>query len=103
EIAGKSIQKAERIRESKDRTPAPAKAPKRRLSFNEKYALETLPGRIDALEKKIRELHKQLDEPGLYARDRMAFERISATLAAAQKELADAEDQWLALEVLREE
>jgi ATP-binding cassette subfamily F protein uup len=56
-----------------------------------------------ALQSKVRTLHQKLDDPGLYARDRNAFDTTSAALAAAQTELAAAEEKWLALEVLREE
>ena len=35
-------------------------------------------------------------------RDRKAFEQVSAALAAAQIELAAAEERWLELEILRE-
>ncbi len=88
-------------------TKKPAEAgetkPKRRLSFNEKHALETLPGRIEALEKRISDLQAQLDDPGLYAKDRQAFEKISAALVKTQNELTEAEHRWLELEILREE
>ena len=76
---------------------------KRRLSFNEKHALETLPKSIAALQAKIHELQTTLDDHDLYARDRKRFEEASLALTAAQSELAGAEDQWLALEILREE
>src|SRR5262249_3812582 len=79
-----------------------AKPGKRRLSFNEKYALETLPGEIAALQTKIRAAQEKLADPGLYARDRKAFDAISAGLVAAQDALAAAEDKWLELEILRE-
>ena len=70
---------------------------KRRLSFNEKHALETLPARIAALEKDIAALQKKLSDPALYAKDRPAFEEASAALAKAQEELAEAEHRWLEL------
>ena len=79
------------------------KAGKRRLSFNEKHALESLPKSIAALQAKIRANQELLADPGLYARDRKAFEEASATLAAAQAELVAAEEKWLTLEILREE
>jgi ATP-binding cassette subfamily F protein uup len=82
--------------------PAPA-TPKRRLTFNDKHALETLPGRIAALHADLQRLQQRLDEPDLYARDRKAFEDTSAAFAAAQTELAAAEERWLELEILREE
>jgi ATP-binding cassette subfamily F protein uup len=76
---------------------------KRRLSFNEKHALETLPARIAALEKEIARLQERLHDPALYAKDRSAFDAASAALAKAQNELAEAEHRWLELEILREE
>jgi ATP-binding cassette subfamily F protein uup len=83
--------------------PAAPQGGKRKLSFNEKYALETLPGEIAALQETIRAAQEKLADPGLYARDRKAFDEISAKLVAAQGELSTAEDKWLELEILREE
>jgi ATP-binding cassette subfamily F protein uup len=83
--------------------PRPPPQEKRRLSFHEKHALETLPKSMAALRARVRALHQQLDDPGLYARDRKAFDTTSAALAAAQSELTAAEEKWLALEMLREE
>ena len=76
---------------------------KRRLSFNEKHALETLPKTIAGLQVKIHTLQKTLHDPDLYARDRKTFDEASLALADAQAELTAAEDQWLALEILREQ
>lgn len=82
--------------------PAPA-AGKRRLSFNEKHALETLPKSIEKLQAEMARQQRRLDDPDLYARDRAAFDQASAALAKAQAELQQAEDRWLELEMLREE
>jgi len=82
---------------------AGAPAPKRRLSFNDKHALETLPARIAKLEAEIATLSKTIADPNLYARDRAAFDTASAALGKAQADLAAAEDEWLRLEELREE
>jgi ATP-binding cassette subfamily F protein uup len=87
------------------RTPA-ATAPKpgkRKLSFNDKHALDTLPKQMQRLEARSKELQAKLADPTLYARDRVAFDAASAALAAAQAELAAAEEKWLELEMLREE
>jgi len=81
----------------------PAKTAKRRLSFNEKHALETLPEQIAGLQTKLRQLQDRLGDPGLYARDREAFTQASAALSATQSELIAAEERWLELEMLREE
>ena len=89
----------------KKETKAVASAPaaKRRLSFNEKHALETLPKTIAKLHAEIARQQRLLDDPSLYAKDRSKFDEASAALAKAQQELATAEDRWLELEVLREE
>ncbi|QJP13864.1 ATP-binding cassette domain-containing protein [Starkeya sp. ORNL1] len=84
--------------------PAPAKATgKRKLSFKEKHALEQLPKRIATLEAEIAKLSVKMQTPNFYTRDPAGFEKTSAALAKAQGELAAAEEEWLALEMLREE
>jgi ABC transport system ATP-binding/permease protein len=102
DIARDATGKPAKPREPKTPPAAEPKAGRRRLSFNEKYALETLPGEIAALQEKIRAAHEKLADPALYARDRKAFDEISAGLVAAQDALAAAEDKWLELEILRE-
>jgi ABC transport system ATP-binding/permease protein len=85
------------------RAAAPAAASKRRLNFNEKHALETLPKTMKKLQAEIAKQQKLLDDPDLYAKDRKKFDAASAAIAKAQEELAASEDRWLELEVLREE
>ena len=85
-------------------TGAPASAPAaRKLSFKEKHALETLPVRMSGLENEIKTLQAKLAEPDLYRRDPKTFAATTARLGTAQAELAEAEEQWLALEMRREE
>jgi ATP-binding cassette subfamily F protein uup len=97
----KAAPSAEEMKET--RQPAPSSAPKRRLSFNEKHALETLPKTIEKLQAEIAKQQRLLDDPDLYRKDRKKFDEASAAIATAQTELAAAEDRWLELEVLREE
>jgi ATP-binding cassette subfamily F protein uup len=85
------------------RQQAPSAAPKRRLSFNEKHALETLPRTIAGLQAEISRQQRLLDDPDLYRKDRRTFDAASQAIAVAQLELTAAEDRWLELEVLREE
>ena len=82
---------------------APSAAPKRRLNFNEKHALETLPKTIAKLQTDIAKYQKIIDDPDLYRKDRKKFDETSIAIAAAQQELTAAEDRWLELEMLREE
>jgi ABC transport system ATP-binding/permease protein len=87
-----------------DKPPRTTDGPsKRKLSFNEKHALEMLPGRIATLEAEIGQLHTLLADTTLYVRDRPTFDRASSALTALQSELAAAEEQWLALELKRDE
>jgi ATP-binding cassette subfamily F protein uup len=99
--AVKAAPSAEEKKEVKAATPSAA--PKRRLSFNEKHALEMLPKTMAKLQAEIAKQQKLLDDPDLYAKDRKKFDAASAAMAKAQEELSVAEDRWLELEVLREE
>ncbi len=81
-------------------TPIPG--PKKRLSFHEKHALETLPNTIAKLQIDIAAYQQRLADPALYARDRKSFDDLSAALVEAQSTLQAAEERWLELEILRE-
>jgi ABC transport system ATP-binding/permease protein len=83
--------------------PRQRKAGQRKLTFSDKHALETLPARIEALERTIASLQKNLSDSTLYARDPARFREVSEKLAAAETERAACEDRWLELEMLREE
>ena len=84
------------------RAPA-TRAAKRKLSFKEKHALDTLPGRIDALNAEVAALRKRLADPALFARDPALFRKSAADLEAAEQALAKSEEDWLELALLREE
>ncbi|ODT81493.1 MAG: elongation factor 3 [Pelagibacterium sp. SCN 64-44] len=96
-----------------EKTPRPTKpaaapaaatpAPKRKLSFKEKHALETLPKDIDKLDAEIAAINAVLSDPNFYTRDPNGFAARSKALEAAEAKKAAAEEQWLELEMLREE
>jgi ABC transport system ATP-binding/permease protein len=75
----------------------------RRMSFNDRRALEMLPARIAVLQTQIAELNAVVADPDLYARDPERFGATTRALAIARDELAAAEERWLTLEMLREE
>jgi ATP-binding cassette subfamily F protein uup len=93
---------------SKKSSPSssPASSPLKRkgkLSFNQAHTLKTLPGKMAKLEKQ-KEGHREiLADPNLYARDPEAFNTAAADLEAAETSLAAMEEEWLALELEREE
>ncbi|WP_234051336.1 MULTISPECIES: ABC-F family ATP-binding cassette domain-containing protein [unclassified Xanthobacter] len=82
---------------------APKEKAKKRLSFHEQHALKTLPDTMDKLRAQIAKLATTMADPSLYARDPATFEKTSAALAKAQAELDAAEEEWLRLEILKEE
>ena len=91
--------------------PSPAAVPapsvpdqkKRKMSFKEKHALETLPGEIDALGKGTAALQAKMADSGFYAQDPAGFEKAARELQVKQARVAEAEARWLELEMLREE
>ena len=80
-----------------------ASKPRRKMTFKEKHALKTLPEMIAKLDKEIATLSGKVADPKLYAKDAAAFNAASASLGKAQAEHAKIEEQWLELELLREE
>ncbi len=83
--------------------PPPPPPAKNRLNFKQQHALATLPATMQKLEAEIAQLGTALASPGLYERDRARFERFTAALQAKEAGLAAAEEEWLELELLREE
>ena len=87
----------------RSRGEAPSGRESGRLSFKDKHALEQLPARIAALETQVAEAHKTLADPALYCRDPAGYEVAAADLEQAEAALAAAEEEWLRLEMAREE
>jgi ATP-binding cassette subfamily F protein uup len=84
--------------------PAPRpRAPRQKLTFSDQHALKSLPGRIAALSAEIGRLEGKLSETDFYARDPAGFGAAGRALDTARGELAAAEDEWLRIELLREE
>ena len=75
----------------------------RKMSFKDKHALETLPGRIAGLEAEVSRLNAVLADGDLYTREPGRFAEATKGLERVTGELAAAEERWLALEMLREE
>jgi ABC transport system ATP-binding/permease protein len=103
DLTRETVKPAAVARERAAPAKAPSVAPKRRLNFNEKHALETLPSTIARLQAEIARQQEVLDDTDLYSKDRIKFDQASEALAKAERELHEAEDRWLELELLREE
>ncbi|CAD5247718.1 Holdfast attachment protein C [Bosea sp. 62] len=86
-------------------TPAPTAstaAAKRKLSFNEQHALKTLPQQLEKLQAEAGKLNTAL-AGDLYTRDPKLFAKATARLDEVTREIAQTEERWLELEMLREE
>jgi len=85
------------------RPPVERAASRRKLSFNERRALETLPRRIDELRADLDALEQKLAGADFAVREPAAFLEATKTYAELRDALTGAEDEWLGLEILREE
>lgn len=100
-VEARDMKVAERERSSAVQVSKPQA--KRKLSFKEKFALESLPAKMTALGLELSTLEQKLSDANLFARDPRGFEKIMARLTAVQAEKTNAEEQWLELEMMREE
>lgn len=83
--------------------PEPAKAPARKLSYKQKFALEALPKKMEEASAAIKRLEASLADPALFTRDPDGFNKSVATLDKERAALNAMEEEWLELEMLREE
>ncbi|MGV6801785.1 MAG: ATP-binding cassette domain-containing protein [bacterium] len=88
----------------KKTTPAPRqKSTSGKLSYKDKYALEQLPVEIAKLEKQIATLEMDMADPDLFTTAPEKFQSLAKTLDEKRQSLAEKEEQWLSLELKREE
>lgn len=104
----KGIQEDRRIEKQKRKTeevPSSDGALKGRvkLSFKQKFALENLPAEISRAQTEISLREEKMSDPDLFSRDPSAFQKIADELATIREGLAAMEEEWLELEILREE
>ncbi len=92
-----------RIDEAPKARPREKPAGRPRLTNKEQHALTTLPQKIDELRAKKAKLQALLDDPDLYTKDSAKFGRAGTMLGEVEAELARAEEEWLELEIRREE
>ena len=100
-VAARSAAKP--TREGNAARAAPAGGSSRKMSFKDQHALTTLPATMEKLQKEIGVLQSWLADPGLYTRDPKGFATRTAALVEREAALAAAEEEWLRLEMLREE
>lgn len=76
---------------------------RKKLSFNQQHALKTLPDRIAKTEAEVARLQSVLADPELYTKDPKRYEASAKALSEQQASLESLEEEWLELEILRED
>ena len=99
-VAGK-LSKKELAAETKERKAKQASSAK--MTFKDKHALETLPTRMAELQKEIETHQATLADPDLFRSDPAKFDKVAKAMQDAESALAASEEQWLELEMKREE
>ncbi|MDL2404281.1 ABC-F family ATP-binding cassette domain-containing protein [Rhizobium calliandrae] len=87
-------------------TPAVASEPSKgrgKLSYKQKFALENLPKEMAKAEAEIAVREKKMADPNLFAKDPASFNRLAAEMEKLRDNLTKMEEEWLELEMLREE
>ncbi len=100
----RKAEKAGKARAAEAAPAAPAEAKgKAKLSYKQKFALETLPKEMEKAEGEIAAREAKMADPTLFTRDPAAFNRLAAEMEKLREALARMEEEWLELEMLREE
>ncbi|WP_105430704.1 ABC-F family ATP-binding cassette domain-containing protein [Neorhizobium sp. T6_25] len=96
--------------EKADRAKTDAAAPvsgtpkgKGKLSFKQKFALENLPKEMAKAEAEIAAREKKMADPNLFTKDPAAFNNLAAEMEKLRQSISKMEEEWLELEMLREE
>lgn len=99
----------EKIKEKEKKIPSAVKAPVKkedrserrpkafRLSYNDKRALDMLPGEIATLEQQIKIMEEKLADPDFYVKSPSEFEKTAAELEQSKALLDEKETRWLEL------
>ena len=74
-----------------------------KLSYNQERLLSVLPTEISVLEKEISALVEELSDPNLYQSNPSRFDEASKELENKQTEKSAKENQWLEIEIIKEQ
>ena len=104
-ISQKIVSKREDNQSSKNLKNQTRKMTKKRerMSFKDKHALEVLPKKIEEIRSNINSIKTKLASPDFYSKDPKGFEGLANSLSSNESELLRLEDQWLKLELERED
>lgn len=74
-----------------------------KLSFKQKYALENLPIQMEEAEEKASKIEAKMADGSFYATDPDGFAKAAKELETIKNSITAMEEEWLELEMLREE
>ncbi|MEK6776561.1 MAG: ATP-binding cassette domain-containing protein [bacterium] len=88
-------------KEERKKVLRPQSDKQRKLGFKEQKELDTLPGRIEALESERRQIHASMADPVFYRESGSKISAMKARLEVLDKELAVVYERWEALDALK--
>ncbi|WP_312947152.1 ABC-F family ATP-binding cassette domain-containing protein [Agrobacterium sp.] len=105
--AAEEKRKAEKQEKAKSTSSSAASddAPKAKgkLSFKQKFALENLPKEMEKAQIEIAKREEKMADPNLFSKDPTAFGKLADEMEKLRHKLVTMEEEWLELEMLREE
>ncbi|CAK7258304.1 MULTISPECIES: ABC-F family ATP-binding cassette domain-containing protein [unclassified Shinella] len=100
----RKAEKAEKAKAAETSAAVPAENKgKAKLSYKQKFALENLPKEMEKVEKEIAVREAKMADPALFTKDPATFNRLAAEMEKLRHSLTAMEEEWLELEMLREE
>ncbi|KQO73786.1 ABC-F family ATP-binding cassette domain-containing protein [Rhizobium sp. Leaf262] len=98
----KKADKQEKAKSSSTASTEPVKA-KAKLSFKQKFALENLPKEMEKTQAEIAKREERMADPQLFAKNPATFNTLADEMSKLREKLEAMEEEWLELEMLREE
>ncbi|MGF0539843.1 ABC-F family ATP-binding cassette domain-containing protein [Agrobacterium sp. ES01] len=100
----RKIEKAEKTKASGSQSSSVSgQKNKVKLSFKQKFALENLPKEMKKAEQEIAACEAKMADPNLFTKDPATFNKLAAEMEKLRADVARWEEEWLELEMLREE
>ncbi|MBA3039870.1 MAG: ABC-F family ATP-binding cassette domain-containing protein [Alphaproteobacteria bacterium] len=99
----KKAEKAEKAKTSEAKSADTGGKARGKLSYKQKFALENLPKEMEKTQKDIAAREAKMADPNLFAKDQATFNKLAAETEKLRADLVRMEEEWLELEMLREE
>jgi ATP-binding cassette subfamily F protein uup len=100
----RKVEKAGKAKGAETSAAAPTENKgKAKLSYKQKFALENLPKEMEKAEKEIAAREAKMADPALFTKDPATFSKLAAEMEKLRHSLTTMEEEWLELEMLREE